>query len=166
MSVVRIPLSGGRFAQVDAAEAERVLEAGNWIAAVHGPIIYAQRSLYRADGRRTTQTMHRFLMDGCSRVDHRDGDGLNNTRANLRETTVGQNAHNSRRHRDSTSSFKGVNLAPSNRWRARISVEGVRKHLGLYATAELAALAFDDAARELHGEFACLNFPNPEERAA
>lgn len=62
-----------------------------------------------------------------------------------------------------TSGFKGV-LWYQNRWVAQIGADGTCKYLGRYKTADEAARAYDDAAREYFGEFARLNFPNEGER--
>lgn len=56
------------------------------------------------------------------------------------------------------SPFRGVH--PSGRkWGAVIGTGGKLKWLGTYPTEEAAARAYDEAARELHGEAAALNFP-------
>jgi hypothetical protein len=100
-------------------------------------------------------------------VDHINGDKLDNRRANLRVATKTQQRQNQRVTRRNTSGFKGVSrISSTGRWRARIKVSGRQMPCGVYATAESAALAYDAAAREYFGEFARLNFPNPEERGA
>ncbi|CAK9254158.1 unnamed protein product [Sphagnum jensenii] len=92
-------------------------------------------------------------------VDHRDRDGLNNQRWNLRISTHSQNRTNSPHHTDNLTGFKGVSLSSSrNTWRARIHYQGVDYELGRYATAEEAALAYDAKARELFGIYAWQNF--------
>lgn len=101
-------------------------------------------------------SMHNLLAgrDGFT-VDHRDRDGLNNRRENLRVATRSQNNQNRRKQRGE---YKGVH-PHGKRWRAIIQANGERKHIGTFDTPELAARAYDDEARKLHGEFACLNFP-------
>ena len=93
-------------------------------------------------------------------VDHRkraDGSHAQDALSNLRIASSSQNAMN-RRPR-ANSKYKGVYLAKArNQWRARITWLGRSKHLGLFPTAESAASAYDNAAKELHGEFAKLNF--------
>lgn len=101
--------------------------------------------------------MHTLIM-GQSRVDHQDGDGLNNQRSNLRPATARQNAYNRRSH--ALSGLKGVSWVAASRKRgARITANGERHYLGLYDDKREAALAYDVSARLLHGEFARLNFP-------
>ena len=105
--------------------------------------------------------MHRLIL-GCGpgeEVDHRNGNGLDNRRGNLRPATHALNQANVRRVR-AKSGFKGVSrwVRPSPRpWRAHITVKGRMKFLGAFATPEEAARAYDAAARELFGEFACTN---------
>lgn len=107
--------------------------------------------------------LHRFIMDAPKgvQVDHRDGDGLNNLRGNLRFAT--QTLNNANRAYRGTTGFRGVVLTSGGRYRAAIfhRENGRRtiKNLGTYEAAEEAARAYDDAALERFGEFARLNFP-------
>ena len=165
MSTVEIPLSRGYVAFVDAADASRVL-AYKWSARSGNRTMYAHRTVRRADGRRTSQSLHQFLT-GYAITDHINGNGLDNRRSNLREATPAQNGQNRRRGLDNRSGFKGVSWnARDRKWQAHIRVNGPQRSLGYYETAEEAAQAYDAAARDLHGEYAALNFPAPGERAA
>lgn len=103
--------------------------------------------------------MHK-LITGYDQTDHKNRDGLDNQRSNLRPVTTAQNRCNTAVRVDNKSGFKGVSWrASSKKWRARIKVNGKYRHLGLFPTKIAAALAFDRAAREVQGEYACLNFP-------
>jgi hypothetical protein len=101
-------------------------------------------------------------------VDHANGNGLDNRRANLRPATRKQNAANRKRRRDNRSGFTGVRrhrrygVRP---WHAVITSGGVRHHLGTFATAEEAAHVYNEAAKALHGPFAALN-PIPAKETA
>jgi hypothetical protein len=55
---------------------------------------------------------------------------------------------------------------PSGKWCAKIRDGKQRLHLGVFVLPEDAARAYDSAARRLHGEFACVNFPRVGERGA
>jgi hypothetical protein len=106
--------------------------------------------------------MHRQVLNARRgvKVDHRSGDGLDNRRGNLRVATTGQNNCNVQRRKDCTSGYKGASWhARIGLWQSQIQVAGRKRCLGYHNTAEEAARAYDVAARELHGEFACLNFP-------
>ena len=94
------------------------------------------------------------------KIDHIDGDGLNNRRANLRHCTNQENCRNQGLARNNRSGFKGVSWYPnSGKWVATIW-DGKRKvFLGYYADPVEAARAYDAKARELFGEFARPNFP-------
>ena len=88
-------------------------------------------------------------------VDHKNRNGLDNRRDNLRLATHGQNLANSKTH--SESGFKGVEKN-KHRFYASISIDGKTKKLGGYDTPEEAARAYDEAALEQFGEFARINF--------
>jgi hypothetical protein len=64
---------------------------------------------------------------------------------------------NSKMHDNNTSGYKGVTVV-NKKYRSVIWNNNKRIHLGMYDTAEQAALAYDDAARELHGKYARTNF--------
>lgn len=158
-----IPLSQGLVALVDDADFEW-LSQWKWTAQrrTDGKTHYAIRCVY-ADGTQTRVFMHREIMQAPEgiEVDHRDFDGLHNTRDNVRLATHPQNQANRRPLSNNSSGFKGVGRsANGQRWQASIRVNGRGHYLGGYLTKEAAALAYDAAAREHFGEFACLNFPD------
>ena len=161
---VEIPLSRGLVALVDDSDAERVRAFGTWHADPSGQTFYARHNVYRPGQSHQAVLMHSFIT-GWPMVDHRNGDGLDNRRSNLRPATHSQNMGNKRRYRNNTSGFKGVtrNTGTGRPWRAVIKADGRRVHLGYFDTAEDAAHAYDRAAIDLHGEFARPNFT--EERA-
>jgi hypothetical protein len=161
---VEIPLTRGLVALVDDADAD-LLRRTSWHAIPGCYTWYASRGIQRADGRSTTQLMHKMLT-GWPRTDHINGDGLDNQRANLRPATAGQNVANARKGGGS-SRFKGVSWwKRSGRWQAYIMIDGHQAFLGHFDAEEDAARAYDAEARQLFGEFARLNFPGPGERSA
>jgi len=91
-------------------------------------------------------------------VDHKDGDPLNNRRNNLRIASSSDNGAN-RKHW-AASGYKGV-YVHETRWRAQITKNQKRHHLGLFETPEEAARAYNTAAVELFGEYAHLNVIPP-----
>lgn len=159
-----IPMNHGLVALVDDADYELAMRH-RW----HRTDPNGRRTVYAATnmpipgrhgrGSYRYKSLH-HLITGWSMVDHINGNGLDNRRSNLRQVTHAQNCRNRRLNSDNTSGYKGVNRFPSS-WRAGIVVNQRFHHLGMYATAEEAALAYDEGARRLHGEFARLNFPDP-----
>lgn len=103
--------------------------------------------------------MHRLILPGYPMLDHRDGNGLNNRRANLRPCTAIGNGANRRPDSDNTSGFKGV-FREGRRWKAQIRHRNRFLYLGTFDAPADAALAYDRAASEIHGDFARLNFPS------
>jgi len=102
--------------------------------------------------------MHRFLfphLEQSTEVDHRNGNGLDNRRRNLRSATKSQNQQNIRGRQNATG-FKGVSIR-RNKFRAEIKADGKRILLGTFSTLQDAARAYNVAAIEHFGEFAYTN---------
>lgn len=149
-----IPVSGGFFAKVDDEDFER-LSVFTWHADKQSAVVYAKTNLPRDGGQRKSPRMHQLLIacDGGFRVDHRDGDGLNNQKSNLRQATAGQQKQNSaKRVTATTSRFKGVRRQ-GKRWCAEVKLHGVSVFREYAADEEDAATMYNFAASEAHGEF-------------
>ncbi len=91
------------------------------------------------------------------KVDHINGDTLDNRRENLRVATNSQNQQN-RRITGGSSRYKGVAWHKGcGKWQAQIKADGKRFYLGLHDTEIQAAEAYDDAASRFFGDYAKLN---------
>lgn len=102
--------------------------------------------------------LHRQLMNpGQLHVDHINGNPKDNRKCNLRIVTRGQNMANSTKKSGNKSGYKGVTLHKGRYWAAGIMKDRKQIHIGYYPTAELAALAYNKKAIELHGEHAYQN---------
>ena len=151
----KIALTQGFVALIDDEDFELV-SRHRWHADKDHRNIYAITTVRKTDGRRTTIMMHRLIMGmmvGIA-VDHIDGNGLNNSKANLRIATTSENAMNRRPRKDSISGLKGVSWCKARRsWQASIAVDKKRIHLGFYYTAIDAHAAYCAASVRYHGEF-------------
>ncbi len=158
-----IPLTQGQFAIVDDADFEWLTQWKWQATRIPTGGYYATR---KGPGtlNRECFLMHRAIL--CVRkgfsTDHKNGNGLDNQRDNLRECTHVQNMANRKKDRGKLSSkYKGVSMRarqPVNCWGAEIQCRGKRTWLGSYASEEKAARAYDARAKEVFGEFANLNF--------
>ena len=105
--------------------------------------------------------MHRMILgltDKKILVDHKDRNGLNNIKSNLRIATRSQNNANTISRPGSSSKYLGVCFYKhTGKWAARIRKNGKLIHIGQFETEENAAIAYNKKAIELHGEFANLN---------
>lgn len=100
--------------------------------------------------------LHRFIMD-CPEdmfVDHINKDRLDNRKQNLRICTKQQNNWNKNKQHNNTSGYPGVNILPSGKYRARITINNRRIHIGVYDTLEEAIHARQQAEIDYFGEFA------------
>lgn len=154
-----IELSQGFVAWVDPSD-YHLVSAYKWcLKRSHANTLYA----HRRDGKKWV-LMHRQILQPAPGVpvDHRDGNGLNNRRENLRTCNASDNCQNRGKGKGAYScKYKGVTLEKrkaTSPYRARIKINGRLIGIGYFGAAKEAALAYDAKARELFGEFARPNF--------
>jgi hypothetical protein len=139
------------------------LNSFKWMVYGNRNKFYVVRNKIVAPNTTRSVYMHRLMMNPPPGllVDHRNGDSLDNRRANLRLATCSQNVQNSpKRNIKTTSRFIGVYLEKERGlWVVRITHQGKKIWLGRFDNEIEAAKAYDEAARKYHGEFARLNFP-------
>ena len=164
-----LTLNKGYVAFLDDADHERIIAMGLYWYAIrahkNSDVLYARADGLRGKGqRRPYWYLHRLVLMDVPKgmqIDHRNRDGLDCQRHNLRIATHAQNQRNKRGSRDG---LKGVwyDSRPKqklNPWRSQITVDRRNIRLGCFGTEEEAAQAYDRAARQYHGDFARLNFP-------
>jgi HNH endonuclease len=171
-----IPLTQGKVALVDDEDYERCA-IYKWHAiksksrTTSRVAWYARRfvSVCNELGVRRQQAiyLHRFIMNAPpdKEVDHKNRDGLDCQRKNLRLATRSQNAINKPRDPRARTRFKGV-MQDGPKWYPRIYLQG--KHVrfssgGGFDSPEEAARIYDQLALKYFGEFAYLNFPESRE---
>jgi hypothetical protein len=160
---VQVPVGRSRVALVDPADHELVAQYQWYAHVTRDGRVYARTG---PGGPRIY--MHRLIAgtpDGFE-TDHRDGNGLDNRRSNLRTATPSQNRANGPKRRGAkTSRYRGVHWARrSRRWIAVIKVRGTVRYLGAFTDEVTAARAYDTAARDAFGAFARPNLPKEGER--
>lgn len=152
-----IPLTGGLFAAVDELDFERASLVTWTLHKTHSGVYVRCFS-----GENRGKYLHHFILPPGpgQEVDHRDRNGLNNTRENLRICSGSQNMMNRAKEKGCSSIYKGVYWDRARgKWSARA---GTRKNLiccGRFEYETEAALAYDRVAKYQYGEFARLNFP-------
>jgi hypothetical protein len=147
-------LIGNHHVLIDRRDYEKVLPLSRW------RIHRQRRSSYVKMRGQDPLGMHRFILGTPAPgfvIDHRNGNGLDNRRANLRCCTPINNSWNARKITPNASGFKGVTKAKRYGWRARITYKGKEYTLGHYRSRISAARAYDSAAVFLFGEFARAN---------
>jgi hypothetical protein len=158
--VKRIPLTGGSYAYVDAADYEW-LSRYNWRLYNGGDVARVEKG--------KMIFMHREIMQPPAGmvVDHIDGNKANNCRFSLRVCTPAENRRNRIKHANTSSRFKGVGYDKrSEKYYAKFGQQGHRLWLGYFDDEREAARAYDHKAVECAGPFAWVNFPEewPAER--
>jgi len=153
-----IPLTRGKVTVVDSEDFAR-LNLRRWYAKGKNGHDYAVRAMQTNHKKLTIRMANEILgIPSGSIVDHANGDALDNRKSNLRPATKQQNNRNAR-FALGISGFRGVTIDKHGvLWVAQIKCDGRRICLGRFADKISAALAYDAAAREYHGEFAVLNF--------
>lgn len=151
-----IELTKGHVAIVDDEDFEHLAQY-RWHFHSGG---YATRKI-KVKGKTISIYMHRQILGAeCEgkHVDHRNRNGLDNRRCNLRTATSAQNNANQSMKSNNSSGFRGVHYSKfAQKFTAKISHQGKAQHLGYFKTAEEAALAYNAAALLFHGELANLN---------
>lgn len=154
-----IPLTQGQFAIVDPEDYDRLTKR-KWRASWSN---YTNSFYAISNDKGSTIKMHREVLCAPKQclVDHkRSGQTLDNRKSNLRLANRFQNCHNRRMLKSNTSGFRGVTRnTKTNKWRAKININGKMIHLGYYEISLNAAQTYDKAAFDHYGEFAALNFP-------
>lgn len=148
---VRLPLTKGKFAMVDPEDFASIAN-WNWhtiAGGSNGRNFYAAR---RSKNPRAVTLMHRAILNhDMPETDHRNGDGLDNRRSNIRPATHSQNMSNRACWR--TSSYKGVEKI-GLRFKACITTNGKRRYLGSFNNPVSASKAYQMEAVKQWGEFA------------
>ena len=157
----KIPLTQGKFALVSDKDYE-YLNQWKWqTLKCHSSICYAVRTFFlKIERKHKTIYMHRVIAErmNIKNPDHKDTDGLNNQRSNLREATYSQQSMNRNLRSDNKSVYKGVYWRKdTKKWRACITVYTKRINLGCFDAIKDAAKAYNKAAIKYFGEFAVLN---------
>jgi len=159
----RIKLTQGKFALVDDEDYEW-LNQWKWYASRHRKTFYVVRNRLKSEVNMPRRIrMHRVILGLLHQKtvlgDHKDGNGLDNRRGNIRACNGSGNQHNQPMRKNNSSGFKGVSwFKKTKQWMAKICLNRKQKYIGLYDNRIEAARAYDSAALELFGEFACLNF--------
>ncbi len=156
-------------ALVDDEDYERVNSKNWFIVKTKRGVSYACGRT-KVNGKSTTLPLHRFILnltDKTKVIDHKDHDGLNNTKNNLRVCSQRENVRYSRPRKNKSSKFKGVSLFTQRikgriylSWTANIRVDNTRTRIGSFKTEHEAAIAYNKKAVELFGDFAYLNKVN------
>ncbi|MEE9316533.1 MAG: HNH endonuclease [bacterium] len=152
-----ISLTRGKVTIVDDCDYGKLAQY-KWHTLKVRNLYYAVKSFYKP---RIDILMHRMILNARKgqQIDHKNGDGLDNQRSNLRYCTNAENHYNQRPRLGGASKYKGVCWNKQCRkWVAQIQVNGETKFLGYFKDEIEAAKVYDSKAKELFGEFARLNF--------
>ena len=155
-----IKLTQGQVALVDDQDFE-FLNQWKWHLKKDGERKYAVRNLPLLNGKQKRLSMHRLIMcmpDDGVLIDHKNRNGLDNRKCNLRICSLNDNLKNKKIYSNNTSGYKGVGWHKRDKtWLARIKVNKKYIHLGCFKDPKDAAVAYNNAASKYFGEFALLN---------
>lgn len=154
-SIAYVPLTQGQFALIDSEDVERV-GMYRWCAdfAEGTQTFYARTHAKIAD--RNSTRLHRFILDlEIGFCDHRNGNTLDCRKSNLRGASREQNRWNSKTPKNNSSGIKGAQYNKRNdNWYSYIQIDGKKRFLGQFSTAQMAGNAYQKASVILQGEYA------------
>ncbi len=157
---MQIILTNKSFVTIDDDDVDKIL-IYKWRRQKGLRTDYAAKTIYLGDKKWKTILMHRFILgitDPNIIIDHIDGNGLNNQKTNLRICTRGENSSNRASKQNGSSKYLGVCAIKRERiWQAHIRKNHQIYYLGRFINEKDAAIAYNNAALKLHGEFARLN---------
>lgn len=160
-----IPLTQGMWAVIDTKDFDLV-KYYTWSASKGTHTYYASTNTYYTSStmERTSISLHRLLLgDPDGLVDHKDRNGLNNCRSNLRISSRIENARNST-VTWASSGFRGVSWQSNrNYWEAHITVNGTKHHLGVFQDKQDAVRARKEAEATIDPEFYVLEEDTEED---
>lgn len=145
----RIQLTKGKFALVDDEDVQRINKF-RWHTQSDG--CYAIRSIF---GGKVKIRMHREILnlkDDELKVDHINGNSLDNRKCNLRICTSSENSKNKINSQFRQSKYKGVSRL-KRKWRAQIHINNVKIYLGTFNTEYDASIAYRKASEKYHKEY-------------
>ena len=158
---------GTHHVLLDDEDYDRVVTEGKWHIHKdpHRGVFYVRTNTYE-NRKQTAIYLHRFIMDAPKGkvVDHINGDGRDNRKENLRICTKLENMRNRNTPPRGEVGYYGVTDHAIHQYAKnyRVAIRFQKKYIhgGMFFTAEEAAMEYDKLAKEYHGEFLTLNFPD------
>lgn len=160
-----IILQNGMIALVDEDDFERVSNECIW--SVKESCSRNAIKVYNGSSEETTY-LSRFILDlkEDKKIFHKDGNKLNFTKSNLLVVDQGSITRKRKGNRNSSSKYKGVSWSKKrNIWIAQIGTNNTTIKLGEFQSEENAALAYNEAAKEIFGELSYQNIINADNSA-
>lgn len=162
--MIEISLTQNQVAMIDDEDYALVCQY-KWCTQKSPTTLYAVSAIAWVNNKNVTMKMHRMIMNAQPNqdIDHIDGNGLNNQKENLRFCDESQNGGNRKKgpfvkNKPCSSKYKGVCWHKRDKkWQSQIKFSGNMYHLGYFENENDAALAYNERALELFGEFANLN---------
>lgn len=143
--LIFIGLTKGRFAILNKENFGLVLHH-RWFAHKNRNTYYAEAMINTPEGR-TALKMHHVILNKKCLVDHKNRNGLDNRKENLREATYSLNSLNRKKQVNNTSGFANVRKH-KGKWLASIRINGRNKSLGYFASPEEASVCVENIRAE------------------